>query len=109
MVCGALMLVAFSPALAQSNSPQSVRLTNRDVLELADGERQYWIHGAVSSAAATLMNKDDPTGQCIWDWFSVNSDEAYSMINGAFQRYPDSRPNSTVLAVLDTKCPDLLK
>lgn len=96
-------------AVGEKTPDKPAKLTNADLMKLPGAERRYWVHGAISSLAATLMNRGEDTGECVWDWFGENSEEAYSLVQQAFERYPDAGPNATVLAVANIRCPGALK
>ena len=78
-------------------------LLAKEVMALPERERLAWIHGAVSLMAQTTAATDPVKARCFMDWYFAPKG-APETVQISFERWPDSRAASVVVAVASTVC-----
>jgi len=100
-ICTAIFLAAFPQIPAYAAPPKS-----SEFLTYSEGQRAWWLAGAVEATSHAIYQIDPKKGDCIADWYFKGDGEKQRQkeIEDTMQKYPDHAPSSVLLALVQKSC-----
>ena len=80
-------------------------LLSKDILDLPVGERDAWMHGAITMMVQTTAVQETGAARCVMDWY-FSADETHTFIIETMSTYPTERASSVMFALAGAACED---
>ena len=77
-------------------------------MQLGEGDRYWYLEGAVSTVSHLIATHDKQKGDCVANWYLKDRDNKRKLIEDTLVKYPAEDPTTIVLSLLTQACGELL-
>lgn len=106
VLLAALVLVACGHTGAVTHAADQKQANS--FLQLEDGQRYWYLEGAVATVAHLIAMRDESKGQCAASWYLRDRVAKRKLIEDTLARYPAEGPTTVVLGLMTQACGELL-
>lgn len=96
--------MAIAPATSIAADPQPVN----KFLKLGEGERYWYLEGAVATVSHLIATRDKQKGDCVAGWYLKDREAKRKLIEDSLVQNPSELPTTIILALLTRACGPLL-
>lgn len=82
--------------------------TTNKFLQLSEGERYWYLEGAVATVSHLISTGNKQKGDCAASWYLRDRDVKRKLIEDTLAKYPTEGPTTIVLSLLTQACGELL-
>lgn len=82
--------------------------TTNKFLQLGEGDRYWYLEGAVSTISHLIATHNKQKGDCVASWYLRDRDVKRKLIEDTLTKYPAEGPTTIVLSLLTQACGELL-
>lgn len=93
-----------TPVTALANDPPPVN----KFLKLGEGERYWYLEGAVATVAHLIATQNQQKGDCAATWYLRDRDAKRKLIEDSLAQNPTELPTTIILGLLTRACGPLL-
>lgn len=98
----------FFSALQMSGMAVAQSGTTNKFLQLSEGERYWYLEGAVATVSHLISTGNKQKGDCVASWYLKDRDNKRRLIEDTLAKYPSEGPTTIVLSLLTQACGELL-
>jgi hypothetical protein len=77
---------------------------NSDFIKLNDIQKKFWIDGAMDTLGHVAAIKNKQQGQCVYDWYYLDTAKKNGLIIASINKYPDHTPSAILIALTEKAC-----
>lgn len=95
-----LLAIGALSASASAQEPQQ----GANFLKLSEGQRYWWVHGAITTSSHLISMTDKKKGECVSKWYLSDRDAKQKLIEATITKYPAQGPTTIVLSLIQQAC-----
>jgi len=97
----------FVAALSMNGTATAQSGTTNKFLQLSEGERYWYLEGAVATVSHLISTGNKQKGDCVASWYLRDRDVKRKLIEDTLAKYPAEGPTTIVLSLLTQACGEL--
>jgi|GEM_PF-4954305 len=82
--------------------------TTSKFLQLGEGDRYWYLEGAVSTVSHLISMQDQKKGDCVANWYLKDRDNKRKLLENTHAKYPAEGPTTIIISLLTQACGELL-
>lgn len=97
-------MLACAAAAVWTDGAAADQAETSSFLKLDEGQRYWWLDGAIMTAIHLAAMHDKKRGDCAADWYLDDVKGKQALIEKKIAQYPDMGPTSIVIGLIGRAC-----
>lgn len=98
----------FVTVLAIDGTATAQSGTTSKFLQLDEGQRYWYLEGAVATVSHLISMQDQKKGDCVANWYLKDRDVKRKLIENTHAKYPAEGPTTIIISLLTQACGERL-